>query len=126
MLTIGLPLLALGLHEITHLAAARSTSHISVSLVSYVPLRLRLDFCQTPSPAKLRVIALAPAIVGCIMAIIAIQSGLWRQLQAISPYYVSYLAVINWLLYIFPSPTDIRLAIWPSTEDAHAVQMNPQ
>lgn len=113
---IGLPLLAIGLHEITHLLTARSISPVSIELSSYVPLRLRLNFAQTPPSIKLRVVALAPTLVGCISALIAFQSGIWQQLQDTGPYYLRYLIGINWLLYVLPSPADLRVALQPLPE----------
>jgi len=116
-LTIGLPILALGLHEITHIVAARTISPVSVEVASYVPFRLHVDFYYTTSPFKFRIVALAPLLVGSIAAIIAIQGGLWRQLQHADPYYLYYLVGINWLLYISPSPSDLRLAHQPPTKN---------
>mgnify|MGYP006275903183 CR=1 FL=1 len=114
-LTVILPILALGLHEMTHLVAARIISPVSVECASYVPFRLRLDFQETPSLAKLRIVAFAPVFVGGIAAIVALRSGLWQQLRHTDPYYLYFLTGINWLLYIFPSTADFRLAL-TSTE----------
>ncbi|WP_139043029.1 hypothetical protein [Halorubrum tropicale] len=125
-LAICFPVLAIGLHELTHLAVARITCPISIEHTSLVPLRLRLDFERVPAKATIRMIALAPLFVGSVAAVIAIQTGIWQQIKTADPYYLHHLMIAYWLLYIVPSPADIRLAIWPSAEDAQRVQVNPQ
>ncbi|TKX36657.1 hypothetical protein [Halorubrum sp. CGM4_25_10-8A] len=125
-LAICFPVLVIGLHELTHLAVARITCPISIEHTSWVPLRLRLDFERVPAKATLRMIALAPLFVGSVTAVIAIQTGIWQQIKTADPYYLHHLMIAYWLLYIVPSPADIRLAIWPSAEDTQRVQVNPQ
>jgi len=125
-LAIGFPVLAIGLHELTHLAVARIACPLSIEHISWVPLRLRLDFESMPTKATLRMIALAPLLVGSVAAITAIQTGIWQQIKIADPYYLHHLMIAYWFLYIIPSPADIRLAIWPSVEDTQRVQMNPQ
>jgi len=71
-------------------------------------------------------IALAPLFVGSVAAVIATQTGIWQQIKTADPYYLHHLMIAYWFLYIVPSPADIRLAIWPSTEDTQRVQVNPQ
>lgn len=110
-LTAGLPIIVLGLHEITHLAAARTISPVSVDSISYVPFRLRVDFHYTVRQLKCRLVALAPLFVGIILAVVATQSALWRRLQDTGPYYLHYLVGINWLLCTSPSPADLRSAL---------------
>jgi len=122
----GFPLLAIGLHELTHLTVARIACPFSIERVSWVPLRLRLDFERMPAEATLRAIAVAPLLVGGVGAIVTIQTGIWQQVQIADPYYFDYLVIGNWFLYIIPSPADVRLAIWPSTEGTQSIQMNPQ
>jgi len=78
------------------------------------------------SQATLRVIALAPLLVGSVAAVTAIQLGIWQQIKTTDPYYIHRLVIAYWFLYIVPSPVDIRLAIWPSAEDTQSVQMNSQ
>lgn len=116
-LTGGLPIMAIILHELTHLVVARSISSISVSLTSWIPFRLQLDFHDNPSKYKMRVVALAPILVGSLIAVIFVRTGSWRQIQQINPYYVYYLVGLNWLLYVFPSPADLRLAFQPPTRE---------
>lgn len=125
-LIVGLPTLVMGAHELTHLAASRIACPVSVERVSWVPFRLRLDFDQMPSKATLRMIALAPLLGGSVIAVIALHTGVWQQLKTADPYYLHRLAVAYWLLYITPSPADLRLALWPRTERTMAVQSNPQ
>jgi len=125
LLTLGLPILALGLHEMTHLLFARTVSPISIELNSYVPFRLRLDFHQTPSKPTLRLVALAPVLIGGAIAIVAVWYGFWKQIRIADPYYLDHIVGLNWLLYIAPSPADLRLAIWPP-EDQLEMQTNPQ
>jgi hypothetical protein len=110
-LTVGLPIFALGLHEITHLIVARTMGPISVELVSLLPFQLELSFQHTVSKFAIRLVALAPLFVGSIVAAIAIQGGLWQQLREANPYYLHFLIGINWFLYTFPSPTDLRSAL---------------
>jgi hypothetical protein len=125
LLTVGLPILALGLHELTHLIFARTLSPISIEVDSYIPFRLRLDFHQTPSKPTLRLVALAPLLIGSATAMVAVQYGFWQRIQAADPYYLYYVIGLNWLLYIAPSPADLRLAIWPPEEQLD-MQTNPQ
>ncbi|MGQ3331083.1 hypothetical protein [Halorubrum sp. FL23] len=125
-LAIGFPVLAIGLHELTHLAVARIACPLSIEHISWVPLRLRLNFKSMPAKATLRMVALAPLFVGSVAAITVIQTGVWQQIKIADPYYLHHLMIAYWFLYIIPSPTDIRLAIWPSVEDTQRVQMNPQ
>lgn len=113
-------------HELTHLAVARTAGPVSIEHVSWIPFRLRLDFDRMPSQAIFRVIALAPLLVGSIVALTAVQTGFWQQIKSADPYYFYHLMIAYWLLYIIPSPADVRLAIWPPTEDTHGVQMNSQ
>lgn len=125
-LVFGLPALAIAAHELTHLAVGRITCPFSIERISWVPFRLQLDFSWTPSKATLRVIALAPLLVGSVAAVAAVQTGIWQQIKTVDPYYLHHLAVAYWLLYIAPSPADLRLALWPRSEDIDDVQPIPQ
>ena len=125
-LAVGFPILAIGLHELTHLAVARIACPLSIEHTSWIPLRLRLNFERLPTKATLRMIALAPVFVGSVAAAVAIQTGIWQQIKTADPYYLHHLMIAYWFLYIVPSPADIRLAIWPSVEDTQRVQVNPQ
>lgn len=125
-LVVGLPVLTIGVHELTHLAVARIACPVSIGRTSWVPFQLRLDFDQMPSKVTLRMVALAPLFAGSVAAVVAIQTGVWQNIKTADPYYLHRLAVAYWLLYIVPSPADLRLALWPPTENALDVQMSPQ
>jgi len=120
------PALVIGIHEVTHLAAARLACPISFEHESWIPFRIRLDFDQLPSKSALRMIALAPLLVGSVAAISTVLTGVWTQLKAADPYYLHHLAVAYWTLYIFPSPADLRLALSPPTDRMAGVQQNAQ
>lgn len=125
-LVVGLPALSIGIHELTHLGVARIACPLSVERASWVPFRLQLDFDRMPSKATLRLIALAPLLVGSVAAVIAIQTGIWQQIKTADPYYLHRLVVAYWLMYIAPSPADLRLALWPPTRNIADVQTSPQ
>lgn len=125
-LVVGFPVLAISLHEITHLAVARLACPVSIEHASWIPFRVRLDFDRLPSTATLRLIALAPLLVGGVAAGIAVHTGVWTQLKAADPYYLHFLAAAYWTLYILPSPADLRLALWPPTDRMADVQLNAQ
>lgn len=108
------PLIALCLHEVCHLAVARSSGPLSITVASVLPLRVDLDFTTPPSPVQLRLIALAPLLVGVALAGIALHTGLWGQIQQLEPYYLSYLVVLNWAVFSHLSVADLRLAWNPS------------
>jgi hypothetical protein len=111
LLVIGLPIFALTLHEITHLMIARATGPISVEFDSYIPFRLQLHFRNTPSLFTIPLVALSPLFIGGLLAIIAVQTGAWQQIQHSNPYCLHFLIGLNWILYTFPSPTDLRSAL---------------
>jgi len=123
---LGLPALAMVIHELTHLVVARIAGPFSIERASWIPFQLRLDFGRMPSQATFRVIALAPLLVGSVAALTAVRTGIWQQIQTADPYYFHHLVVAYWLLYIAPSPTDIRLAIWPPIKDTRGGQMSSQ
>lgn len=112
-LVAGLPALAMGCHELTHVVVARIACPVSIERTSWIPLRLQLDFDQLPSKPTLRIVALAPLLVGSGAALIAIDTGVWQQLKRTDPYYFHWLTVAYWILYIVPSPADLRLALHP-------------
>jgi len=125
-LVFVLPALAIAAHELTHLAVGRIACPFSVKHISWIPFRLQLDFSRMPSKATLRVIGLAPLLVGSVAAAVAIQAGIWQQIKTVDPYYLHHLAVAYWLLYIAPSPADLRLALCPRLERMDDVQPSPQ
>lgn len=105
-LVVGLPALAMGIHEITHLMFARTLSPVSAK-------------------STLRLVALAPLLIGSAAAMVAVQYGFWQRLQTADPYYLYYIVGLSWLLYVAPSPADLRVAIWPPTNQLD-MQTNPQ
>jgi hypothetical protein len=113
----------MALHEATHLAIARLAGPYSVHVHSWIPIRLYLDFEHLPSAAIFRVIALAPLLVGFSLALLGIQVGVWRSIRTTGPFYSHIIVVAYWLLYIAPSPADLRLALWPPTHPRQAVPM---
>ena len=125
-LIVGFLVLAICMHEGTHVAVARLACPVSIEQDSWIPFRIRLDFDRLPSPATLRLIALAPLLVGSVAAVVAVHTGVWTQLKAADPYYLHFLAAAYWTLYILPSPADLRLALWPPTDRMADVQLNPQ
>ncbi|MFC7227992.1 hypothetical protein N0B31_11320 [Salinirubellus salinus] len=110
---ILLPLLMLVLHELTHVIAARLVSPVSVDLVSVVPLRLDLNFAETPSVWHTRFIALSPAIVGTFVLVCAVWSGLWAEVQRVEPYFLDHLLILDWIVYAHVSPADLRAGLRP-------------
>lgn len=113
------PLIALCLHELSHLAVARSRGPLTVTLSSCLPFRVNLEFDSPPSLMQLRVIALAPLLVGLLLAGLAFQTGLWAHIQQLEPYYLSYLLALNWAVLSHLSLTDLRLA-WNPDAAQHA------
>ncbi len=111
------------LHEATHLAIARLAGPYSIHVHSWLPFRLYLDFEHLPSAAIFRVIALAPLLVGLSLAILGIQVGVWKNITTTGPFYSHIIVVAYWLLYIAPSPADLRLTLWPPNHPDQAVPM---
>lgn len=112
-----LPVCVFASHVLTHLTTARAVSPVSISCESYIPFRLRLNFHQTPSRLVIRVIALAPTLVGVATAVIFVQTGIWEVIRDLEPYYLHYILAANWLFYTTPSPADFRTAVSPPTDD---------
>lgn len=125
LLAAGLPILTLGIHETTHLLFIRTLSSISIEIDSYISFRPRLDSHQAPSKHTLRLVAPAPLLIGSTTAMVAVRYGFWKQIRTTDPHHLYYIVGLNWLLYIAPSPADLRLAIWPPEEQL-GMQTNPQ
>lgn len=111
---VGAAALVSLLHEATHLAAARATGPVAVGLRSWLPFRVRVRYRSRPSPLGLRVVALAPALVGAALAALALATGAWDRLAGVEPYYARHVAAIYWLLYAHVSPADLREALDPA------------
>lgn len=112
-LVCGLPVVALISHELTHVLVSRLIAPISLDGVRYLPFRIEIAFTEQPSSWQLRVVALAPLLVGISVATLAFVVDLAPILRRYSNYYVPYLAGLNLVLYSFPSPADLKLAIAP-------------
>ncbi len=121
-LVVGLPGLAMGVYELTRLAVARVVWSPSIERRSWIPFQLRLGLDGIPSEATLRMIAVAPLLVGSVAAVIAVQTGVWQRIEAADPYSRHYLGVAYCLLYVAPSAADLR----PPTEGTLDVGMAPQ
>lgn len=119
ILAICFPIFSILFHEITHLVVARAVSPTSVKLTSYMPLRLQINLDCTPDTHTIRLIALSPLLIGGTFAVIAVQVGVWNQLQHSDPYYLHFLIGLNWLLYTCPSPADLQTALNPVGRDTN-------
>lgn len=114
LLATLLPAVGLGLHVLTHLAVARRYGRYTIELESVVPcFRLRLDYDESPSTRGLRVVALAPLLVGLAGAVLVMISGLWDTLHAVAPYYLHPIAIISWVAYAHVGLADVRTALSP-------------
>ena len=114
LLITTLTFAVLFIHEITHIFVARVVGNPSITVLSWVPLRLNVNFCNGPvSSAKVRLVAVAPALTGVGLAVLfVIFDGIdWLSNQ--SPYYLSYIATMYWLLYSHISVADLRTFIYP-------------
>jgi hypothetical protein len=101
-------------HEATHIFVARIVGNPSITILSWFPLRLNVSFCNSSvSSAKIRLVAVAPALTGAGLALLfVIFDGIdWLSNQ--SPYYLSYIATMYWLLYSHVSVADLRTFIHP-------------
>ena len=96
-------------HEATHLLAARVFGPISITLQSYVPLRVKISFERDVTTTQIAIVALAPTLCGLTLALIGVSTGLWQSIHTRGPYYLPLIVLLNWVLYSMPSPADIRL-----------------
>jgi hypothetical protein len=113
LVTIVAPLVSLSLHELCHLAFARTSGPISVDVASLVPLRVDIEFDSSPSASLVRLVAIAPLLTGLCLAAGVHATGVWDALEQLEPYYLSYLFVLNWLVFSHVSLADARLALNP-------------
>lgn len=117
MAVVG-PFVMLGLHELTHIAVARLWTPVSISIHSRVPLRVKLIFDSVPPPWFRRAIMIAPILVGVATAIVVLGTGMWADLRHMDPYYLDEFIILNWIIFIIPSPADVRGFINPALIDA--------
>ena len=108
------PILALLLHELTHIAIAKYQGMTSMNLVSVFPqFRIEISYPDTQSDRGMQLMAIAPFVVGVISALIIISSGLWRQIQLSIPYYIEGIFILSWVTYCHLSPADVRTILNP-------------
>lgn len=111
VLSVGVTLIA---HEATHLCVARLIGEPSVSIRSWVPLRLNVDFGEdSVSPGKIRLMAIAPTLIGLLFAAIFIILDGFSWLNNQDPYYLSRITIMYLILYSHISPADLRTFMTP-------------
>ena len=111
---ILLPMLGLLLHELTHLSIAKHQGANGVELVSTFPVfRLGVNYPDPPSSRQLRVMAIAPLLIGIVTGLVAYISGLWASIRHSQPYYLHVIVGLSWLCYTHASPADLRTAWRP-------------
>ena len=114
VLAIFCPILALLLHELTHVAIAKYQGMTSMKLVSVFPqFRIEISYPDTQSDRGMQLMAIAPFVVGVISALIMVSSGLWHQVQLSIPYYIEGILILSWVAYCHLSPADIRTILNP-------------
>lgn len=114
VVAIFCPILALLLHELTHIAIAKYQGMTSMKLVSVFPqFRIEISYPDTQSDRGMQLMAIAPFVVGVISALIIISSGLWRQIQLSIPYYIEGILILSWVAYCHLSPADVRTILNP-------------
>jgi len=108
------PVLALLLHELTHIAIAKYQGMTSMKLISVFPqFRIEISYPDTESDRGMQLMAIAPFVVGVISALIMVSSGLWRQIQLSLPYYIEGIFILSWVAYCHLSPADVRTILNP-------------
>jgi prepilin signal peptidase PulO-like enzyme (type II secretory pathway) len=108
------PVLALLLHELTHIAIAKYQGMTSMKLISVFPqFRIEISYPDTQSDRGMQLMAIAPFVVGVISALIMVSSGLWRQIQLSLPYYIEGIFILSWVAYCHLSPADVRTILNP-------------
>ena len=113
----ALPIVMIVAHEATHLAVGTYYGSCSIELQSILPvLRFKLSYTTRPPRYGLRLVAVAPCLVGCLVAASVVTTGLWSWLHARLPYYGGELLMLNWLVYSHLSPSDLRTIVRPYRE----------
>mgnify|MGYP006294210631 CR=1 FL=1 len=114
VIAIFCPILALLLHESTHIAIAKYQGMTSMNVISFFPqFRIEISYPDTQSDRGMQFMAIAPFVVGVISALIIISSGLWRQIQLSIPYYIEGILILSWVAYCHLSPADVRTILNP-------------
>jgi len=108
------PILALGAHEMTHIAVARQQGPVSINIISAYPkFRLELDYHNSQSNLNIQFMAASPFIIGVVLAIGIVHSGFWQQIQMSVPYYIQGVLILSWAAYSHLSPADVRTILNP-------------
>ena len=114
MFAIFCPILALLLHELTHIAIAKYQGMSSMKILSIFPqFRIEISYPDTQSDRGMQFMAIAPFVFGVISALIMISSGVWRQIQLVIPYYIEGILILSWVAYCHLSPADVRTILNP-------------
>lgn len=115
VLSVGVTLLA---HEATHLCVGQLIGEPSVSIESWIPFRLKVDFGdESVSPTGIRLLAVAPALTGILLAGLFLFWNGFTWLTKQDPYYTSRISILYWILYSHISPADFRTFVSPFRED---------
>lgn len=109
------PMLALLLHELTHIAIAKYQGMTTIEIISFLPqFRIEVSYPDTQSDRGMRFMAVAPLVFGVILAVVLILSGIWRQIQLSVPYYIEGILILSWFGYCHLSPADARTIVNPN------------
>ena len=112
MFAIFCPILALLLHELTHIAIAKHQGMSSMKIISLFPqFRIEISYPDTQSDRGMQFMAIAPSVFGVLSALVMISSGIWRQIQLVTPYYIEGILILSWVAYCHLSPADVRTVI---------------
>lgn len=79
-----------------------------------------MEFDEVPPRWYRRMIMIAPLLVGVVVAIGVLGSGLWTGLAQAEPHYLDEFLILNWIVFVIPSPTDVRGFINPKTSETTA------
>lgn len=114
VLGFGGVVIAYTLHETTHVGVAHLFGGRVVDLgVSKGVLAIEIEYPdEDPPPERaLRIVALAPLLIGVVLAATAVLTGVWDWIGQLGPYYTQYVAALLWLVFALPSPSDLRATI---------------
>lgn len=121
-LILGITVFVIVMHEAIHLAVAYTLGTSQVGIHSWIPFKLRLDYPDTGvSLTGVRLMAIAPALVGLGIALLALITGGFAWLGQQEPVYLRRLAVLYWVLFAHVSPSDFRTLLHPDRD----VPQNP-
>lgn len=113
------PILALLLHELTHIAVAKKQGIASIDVISTFPVfRLQLSYPDAQSSIGIRFMAVSPFIFGIFLAVGSIYLGLWNYITTKVPYYIEGILIMSWVAYSHLSPADVRTILSPRRKTA--------